>query len=345
MKGYLFKRGEVWYCRRVVNGKRVTVSLGVSTKKEAESARKVLLSTVEVVAEPVTMNYPDMWVTFVRSSRRRQCSEATLTAYRSQFDRFVSGAPSVLRDLTGMDSSEYLAGLREAVGANTWNKHLNCLRYIWRVVRAETGLDLPEIWRDIPSMTVPTVRHEVFSTDQVRTMYATAGSKELADIVLVAAHTGLRRIDCLLLQKGSYVAEKGLLELVPQKTRRIGSEARIGLSGQAQAALDGRMGVDSEYFFPDAASTLQRCPQTWGGRFKRFMVGSLSLNGNRALFGFHSFRHWFSTRLSESGVPDRVIDTMMCHAQSKVQARYVHISAEVLREAVSVLPDITSPVV
>lgn len=344
MKGYLFKRGEVWYCRRVVKGKRVTSSLGVTTRKEAESARKELLSKVDDGAVPVTLDYEGVWDLFVRSSRRRPCSDSTLQSYQSQYDRFVSGAVALLPDLTSMDASAYLEGLRKAVGANTWNKHLNCLRYIWRVVRAESGMDLPDIWMGIPSMSAPTIRHEVFTTDQIRAMYAQAMvcDRELADIILVAAHTGLRRIDCLMLQKGSYSPDTGLLTVIPQKTRRIGSEARIGLSEHVQAALNERMGIDSEYFFPEAAMTLSRCPQTWGGRFKRFMVNTLSLNGNRALYGFHSFRHWFSTRLSEACVTDRVINTMMCHGQSKVQARYVHISAEVLREAVGVLPDITA---
>lgn len=340
MKGYLYKRGDVFYLRQCISGKRVTTSLGVTTRPEAERERKKRLTDSRLVSTAGSCpSLDDAWQIFSDSVRRHQCSESTLGGYEHQWDAF---AQSVGKGL-GLDAvqnnsvSEYLGTLGKRVGPNTWNKHLGCLRYVWSVVTMETGLSLPDPFEGIPMRDVPLVRHEAFSLDQVRALYA-AAEGEMKDIVAVAAHTGLRRIDCLMLSAASVRLNERLIVLTPEKTKRTGLQAIIGISETILPILKGRCGM----VFPEAAGLMGSCPQTWGARFQRFMANTLRLNGEAGLYGFHSFRHFFSTQLTEAGVSDRLINAMMCHAQGGVQARYVHPSAEVLNEAVSHLPGVIS---
>jgi integrase len=347
-KGYLFERNGIYQLRRSIKGKRVAQSLGVSTLAEAEAARDKVLAEAEAERlgpPPADVPVSDGWGIFENSPRRRQCSESTLSGYRVQWERFVAGvAPAggfanVSRGLVSL----YLGALRGAVGPNTWNKHLSCLRYVWRVVVLEAGLSLPDPFAGIPGQSVPLVRHEAFTTDQIRAMYALApaGWPELPDIILTASHTGLRRIDCLTLTKTAYNRADGLLRVIPRKTRRTGATAVIGVSEALESCFERRFGeIEGEYVFPEAVSLMNACPQTYTARFQRFMVKTLCLNGDGGLYGMHSFRHWFSTRLTEAGVPDAVIDCMMAHGQSRTRSRYIHPSADVLRQAVATLPDV-----
>jgi integrase len=191
----------------------------------------------------------------------------------------------------------------------------------------------------VRSLPVPLVRHEAFTTEEVKALYRGA-TGEMRDIIGMAAHTGLRRIDCLLFDKSNYDPVKGLIRLQPVKTSRMSSVAVIAPSPLVLDVLRRRESTASLYLFPETASVYDACPQTVGQRFKRYMIKELSLNGNRGLYGFHSFRHWFRSTMTDAAVPERVIDAMMCHGQGSTTARYVHPDPDVLMEAASKLPEL-----
>ena len=339
--GYLFKRSGIWQLRRVRSGKRTTVSTGVRIKSEAEAIRaRILAEDSQRRVDRGCLTAGSAWPVFSDSLCRRQCSDSTLAGYKAQWGRFAVGLTETvdLATITRGDVSAYLMGLKASVGPNTWNKHLNCLKYVWKTIQVETGATLPDVFLGIQALPVPLVRHESFSVDQIKALYD-AAEGEMKDIIGIAAHTGLRRVDCINLKIGSRSPVDGILRLTPQKTCRTAAQAVIALSPLVTDVWERRKGNGSEYLFPEARLVLNACPQTWGARFQRFMVKTLDLNGDRGLYGFHSLRHWFRSALTDNGVPDAVINVMMCHGQGKVQARYVHPSTSVLQTAVDGLPD------
>jgi len=340
-QGYLFKRGSVWYWRREVSGKRSTVSLGVTLKPDAIKERDKLLSEEKRQAvDRGRLTAGAAWGVFSLSLCRRQCSDSTLKGYRAQWERFALKLTDSqdLATVTREQVSAYLSALRGAVGPNTWNKHVGCLRYVWKVIQLDTGATLPDVFLGIQALPVPVVRHEAFTSAQIQALYDAADG-EMRDIIAVAAHTGLRRVDCVSLRKDALDPLTGLIRLQPQKTARMSCEAVIAASALVLDVWGARMDVCSPYLFPEAQSVLSACPQTWGARFQRFMVKTLDLPSGSGLYGLHSLRHWFKSELTDSGVPESIINVMMCHAQGSVGARYVHPSNEKLKEAISKLPD------
>ena len=340
-QGYLFKRGDTYYLRRTVDGKRSTVSLRVTVKAQAVAARDRLLSEdAKLKIDRGRVTAGNAWCVFECSLCRRQCSPSTLAGYKAQWGRFVLKMTDSL-DLalvTREQVSAYLGALKGSVGANTWNKHVNCLRYVWKTVQLDTGATLPDVFLGIQALPVPLVRHEAFQVEQIQALYQ-AAEGEMRDIIGVAAHTGLRRVDCINLQKASLSPLDGLIRVVPQKTRRISAEAVLAPSALVLDVWGRSEGNGSPYLFPGARSVLNACPQTWGARFQRFSVKTLALNGDAGLYGFHSFRHWFRSALTDSLVPEAVINVMMCHGQGQVSARYVHPSADALKGAADSLTD------
>ena len=340
-KGYLFKRGAVYYLRQTIDGKRTTVALGVGTKAKAEVERSRILSEAAALrVDRGVVTAGSAWCVFECSLCRRQCSPSTLAGYRAQWGRFVGTLTDSLdlATITRGQVSAYLGALKGSVGANTWNKHLGCLRYVWKVVQLDTGATLPDVFMGIQTLPVPLVRHESFTSAQIQALYDAADG-EMRDIIGVAAHTGLRRVDCVNLHKGSLSGLDGLIRLRPQQTARMSSEAVIAASGLVLGVWEARKSNGSPYLFPESQSVLSACPQTFGVRFQRFMVKTLGLPSGSGLYGFHSFRHWFKSELTDSDVQESIINVMLCHAQGSVGARYVHPSVERLQEAVGKLPD------
>jgi integrase len=341
-KGSLFKRGSVWQFRRTVDGVRRTVSLGVTAKPDALLARdRILAQDAASQIDSGKLRAGQAWSVFEGSLCRSDCSPATMVGYEAQWARFVDRLTDSLdlAHVTRGHVSEYLTGLKSEVGASTWNKHLNCLKYVWRTIQVETGATLPDVFLGVRALPVPLVRHEAFTLDQVRSLYASVQG-EMQDLIGFAAHTGLRRVDAVLFDKSSYDPVEGLIRVQPRKTARISAEAVLAPSRLVLDVLQRRMDSDSRYLFPEVASVYSGCPQTVGARFQRHMVKALALNGSRGLYGFHSFRHWFRTTLTEKSVPDAVINAMICHGQGEVSARYVHPSPDVLREAADKLPEL-----
>lgn len=339
MNRNIFQRNGIYQLRRTVDGTRKTVSLGVTSRGEAEAERdRILASEAEKHLAEGILIADTAWDLFESSLCRRQCAPATLQGYKQQWNRFMSILPGKrLSEVSRVQASAYLARLKDSVGPNTWNKHLNALKYVWGTIQIDSGDTLPDIFRGVQAVPVPVNRHEPFTTDQIRALYAQSEG-EMRDIIGVAAHTGLRRADVLNLQHSSYDAVKGLLRLVPVKTARMSHEAVIGVSSLVRGALEARSENRSVYVFPEAQSVYEACPQTWGARFQRFMVKTLQIEPGTGQYGFHSFRHFFRSELTEQGVSERVIDCMMCHSCGSVTGRYVHPSAEVLKRAVEGLP-------
>jgi len=340
--GNLFRRNGVYQLRRTVDGKRKTVSLGVSTKPEAERARdRILTEDSQRKVDRGRLTAGGAWAVFRDSLCRRECAPSTLAGYEAQWRRFQERLTDTLdlASLTRAQVSEYLTDLKGAVGPNTWNKHLNALKYVWKTIQTETGATLPDVFLGVRALPVPLVRHEAFTTEQVKVLYR-AASGEMQDIIGFAGHTGLRRVDVLMFKKSSYDAVNGLLRLTPQKTCRISAQAVLAPTALVSDVLERRMGQNSPYLFPETASVYAGCPQTVGARFQRYMVKTLALNGDRGLYGMHSLRHFFKSTLLDAGVPEGVINAILCHGQSKVGARYTHPSSEALREAAGKLPEL-----
>ena len=103
-QGNFFKRGETYYLRFAINGKKKTVSLKTKNIIEAERNAKELLAPYEANSEAEAAEFiakakglitsdrvalGDGWELYFKSKRRLDSGELTLKSYEQYWKKFV----------------------------------------------------------------------------------------------------------------------------------------------------------------------------------------------------------------------------------------------------------------
>ena len=169
------------------------------------------------------------------------------------------------------------------------------------------------------------------SDDQEKKLLA-ACTKGLADVVLTALLSGLRRGELFDLRRGDIDFKNGILTVVHGKGEKmrhipIVPELKEVLERQPVHVKDGK---PSPYVFNN--------PQTSTGwvDIKKAWARALRVAGIRD-FRFHDLRHTFASRLVQRGVPIKAVQELLGHADIKMTMRYAHLAPHNLRDAVAVL--------
>ena len=151
---------------------------------------------------------------------------------------------------------------------------------------------------------------------------------DVADLVTMAYHTGLRLRDCAWLE--SVNVDGGFLRVVPEKTAgRKPKPLLIPLHPEALEVvrrLD--RGAAGGRLFPRLAdASLSKCLRL---TFERAGVRSNAFGKA----SFHSLRATFISMMDEAGVSAHVTDAITGHAKQSMHARYTQPSGAALLEAV-----------
>ena len=169
------------------------------------------------------------------------------------------------------------------------------------------------------------------SDDQEKKLLA-ACTKGLADVVLTALLSGLRRGELFDLRRGDIDLENGILTVVHGKGEKmrhipIVPELKEVLERQPVHVKDGK---PSPYVFNN--------PHTCTGwvDIKKAWARALRVAAIRD-FRFHDLRHTFASRLVQRGVPIKAVQELLGHADMKMTMRYAHLAPHNLRDAVAVL--------
>ena len=356
--GTLIQRGGWYSLKFVVSGAVKVVALHTRDAEKADSLRGEIMAGVNGDAAPperVRLRIADMWGVFLSSPCRKNCSSRTLSDYTGIFRGLLDWLPGSVvygDELAAGFAGRYVAELQEGRSPSTVNKHVNALAMIWSVINKDStmrGEPVPFAvvpWQYVARMAPgPVVHRRAFSVDQLRVVYRGAPDDEWRDAIGMAAHTGLRRADCLGLKADSFNIERGVLEVVPVKTARRGSVARVGMTDLVQDIVQRRGG--GGYLFPRLAGLMRDDSSYVVTReFQKILVDlgfkTQSTGAGRAacLYGLHSFRHTFKSLLIQAGVHPALLDLALCHGQSSVKAAYVHVRDEDLLAAVRCLPDL-----
>jgi len=358
-------RRGVWYLRRRVSGRDVWRSLKTGDVKEARRLRDCDGGKLTgELGEQGDLLLCDAFPRFVNSLCRRECSASSLRGYESSFAALLRWLPAGVSCLRGVDSIaySYVLHLSESgISAGTYNSHLQALGYVWRVLMQDCrakGDPAPcerVPWADIRRKVSHSVNRLPFTSDHVRRLLLAAPDDEWRDLVIVAAHTGLRRADVVLLHSDSVDLGRGVLSVSPVKTRaRSLRRAIIGMSDDVRSVLTCRK--TDGLVFPEIAELYRVKPWAVGRAFET-MVNAIGLHSRvahsegraRCQYGFHSFRHGFRMALMAGGVADSLVSIMLCHSQGAVADAYTHAESGLLDkqliEAVGCLPSLSEPAV
>ncbi|MBI5386482.1 MAG: tyrosine-type recombinase/integrase [Verrucomicrobia bacterium] len=384
--GHLFKRGRTFYVRWAVNGKIFSKALHdaagnpIKNRREAEDAKLKWLAPFVVADEAASLEAiaaklegrkaeltrlndernPALtvahgWSEYLKSANRPDSSESTLGQYEIQFTKFrewlAKTHPAVvaLREVTKPVAEAYASHLASrGLSANTYNKHLNLLQLVFRVLKGKARLT-ENTWKELPRRRLTTQSRREMTVDELRNVCG-AAEGELRKLLALGIYSGLRLGDCATLRWGEVDLARGIIRRVPNKTaRRSSRPVLVPIHAVLREILaDTPPEQRGGYVLPEMAALYLRrvelVTELIQAHFKKcgiqlYQPGT-GENGKRAVveIGFHSLRHTFVSLCRESGAPLAVVEAIVGHSNPAMTRHYTHIGELAAGLAVAALP-------
>jgi integrase len=386
--GHLFRRGKNFYVRWTVEGKVFSKALrdeqgeSITTKREADEARRKLMAPFAVASEAEALesivgklegrkaelarledqqNPPlplaQAWSEFLASPRRPDTGPATLVIYEYQFTKFADWMkekhPEVvaMRDVSREIAEEYVGVLnRNKPSPNTYNKHLNVLTMVYRVLEEKAKL-LGNPWERIQRRRLtPHSRRELTIEELKKVCQGATGEFRL--LFALGIYTGLREGDCATLRWGEVDLARGVIRRVPNKTARRNPKPVIVpihpvlRSMLAETAPEQR----GDYVLPKAADAylnhrhelVRKIQEHYSKCGIKVHKPGTGTDENRAIVevGFHSLRHTFVSLCRESNAPLAVVESIVGHSNPAMTRHYTHVGELAAGQAVAALPSV-----
>ncbi len=383
---YLLKRGNNYYCSWRQDGKLLTRALRdangqpVTTIEAARKARDEFMrpftaATETKVLEELTVKlqgrkaeiarwedeqHPPLsivqaWSDFLASPNRPDSGPSTLRQYEFQWQAFADWMQEkhadmlTLRDVTREIAEEYASSMNHGrFSASTYNKHLNLLTLVFRVVKHKARL-AGNPWEDIQRKRIVANSRRELTIDELRKV-CQAATGELQTLLALGIYSGLRLGDCATLRWGEVDLPRLMIRRIPNKTARRNSKPVIIPIHQIlrDMLLVTPLNKRGEYVLPEiAALYIHRSDMVTDMVQRHFKACGITLHkpgtgtdGKRAVIevGFHSLRHTFVSLCRESNAPLAVVESIVGHSNPAMTRHYTHIGELAAGRAVAALP-------
>ncbi len=346
------------YTARIsVGGVRMSRSTHTRNRKRAEAFLLRMLAPYGRGEKIVP--FADVWMQYERSLLRRELATTTLRAKKNTWLQFAAwideNHPEVtqLKFLLPEMVAEYLRVIRSGISACTYNNRICVLREIYRVLAEEAGIK-DDPWKGVKLLDDDShARREFTRKELARILGAAEGAGKTWKILFcLGMYTGLRLGDCCLLEWGAVNFERGIIQVIPRKTRRHahGVPVTIPIHPELMELLKSVTEDDERFVLPTLAGWYQGA-EHWRigyGLEQIFraagVVTSVRIDGRKTATPdatFHSLRHTFVSFSANAGVPLPVVQSIVGHSSTAMTRHYYHENEEVLRRAVASVPGLT----
>ena len=359
--GSLQKEKSGRYTARVcVNGKRFSRSTRTCDREKAMAFLNRLLAPFGLGEKTIPL--AEVWREYEKSPNRRDMAVSTMTSKRNVWMSFAAWIEknhieiTQLKQLTAEAVSEYLRVFRAWHTASTYNNHVCVLREICRVVSDKAGL-IEDPWNGVRLLADDSHSRREFSIDELHRILDAAeraGSDWLL-LFSLGTYTGLRLGDCCTLTWDCVNLERGVIQIIPQKTRKHANghpvtipihSTLLSLLFERQHASQNDGSSSTKYVIPEMADwyskTNWKVQHGLAAIFKDAgITTSVMIQGRRKSTPdatFHSLRHTFVSFSANAGVPLPVVSSIVGHASTAMTRHYYHENEESLRRAVSSVP-------
>ena len=347
-----------WTLRVSIDGKRFSRSTRTKDRQKAEAYLNRFLAPFGLGDRILPL--ADVWREYEKSPNRRDQSVATMQAKRKIWMQFAGWMEcnhveiSELKHLSADVVAEYLRCVKANHSAGTYNNRVCVLREICRTV-AEAGGITDDPWASVRLLPDDYHSRREFSPEELRRIVAAAHrlGHHWKMLFLIAMYTGLRLGDCCCLSWSSVNFERGIIQVIPRKTRKHshGKPVTIPIHPSLFTGLSSlrkKNTGDSPYVLPDLASWYNE--KSWHiehGLSKMFkdagIVTSVHLQGRKRATPdatFHSLRHTFVSFAANAGVPMPVVQSIVGHTSTAMTRHYYHENEAALRRAVESIPSL-----
>ena len=356
-----------WTMRVGIKGKRYSRSTRTTDREKAEKFLERFLCPLGLGSRRLPL--ADVWLEYVKSPDRRDLAQSTLNAKRlvwMDFARWMEHhhlEVGNLAEVTHEAIAEYLACIRAEVCASTYNARICVLREIFHVLSAKAGL-VDDPWEGVRLHADDCHSRRELTLDEIERLMkaATKAGGEWKRLFTIGIYTGLRLGDCCCLAWNSVNLERGVIQLIPTKTRKHahGQPVTIPIHPQLHAELSTPI--------PESPSTRSTCSTRLPFHFVNPTIAdwyknskwrishglelifkaahietSVRIEGRRTRTPeatFHSLRHTFVSLAANAGVPLPVVQSIVGHSSTAMTRHYYHENEDVLRQAVAAIPAI-----
>lgn len=349
------EKGGRWTIRIGVNGTRISRSTGTTDRGQAEQYLQRMLSRLGRGERRVPLS--EVWTEYLRSPNRNDLADSTLKSKLQVWNHFARWMErnhleaGHLAEVSSEAVAEYLVCLRMDVCATTYNNRVCVLREIFRVVGKKDGAT-EDPWADVRLMADDAHSRRELSLEEVRRLLTAADALggEWHTLFMIGLYTGMRLGDCCRLQWRDVQTCRGVIQMVPQKTRRHakGRPVTIPIHGELVGALTGGGNGETEFVLPRMADWYVNARWRISAGLKKIfraagITTSVRVPGRRHLAPeatFHSLRHTFVSFAANGGVPLAVVQSIVGHCSTAMTRHYYHENLAELRRAVEAVPAI-----
>lgn len=360
----LFLRGNVWWMEYRTRKVRAVKSTGLrkSDRAKAEavytawrlgfgakpkrSVMESLLASIYGDERDAAAGIPisSVWNVYEdwRTAKARTLGRLTLQKRRSAVAAFVKwgreNGASEVSDVTVGAARRYVRTISPGRSNKTVRNIVSDLVTVWTALGQMTpGVFNP--WRAaLPDDDGTSQSLEAFSREQEEGVLAAAKAcgHDWWLASMVSRWTGLRYGDVARLDWADVDLGKGVISVVPSKTKKHRVRVDVPISAQLRGALeaippDMRLGL----LLPEHATAYRNGGLVGDASFRRVLERA-GLGEGR--YTFHSWRHTFRTRLAEAGVSTEVAMRLCGHTSAAMSAHYDHAEhIDELREAVAAI--------
>ena len=385
-----------WTMRVGINGKRYCRSTRTKDRDQAERVLQRFLAPLGLGEQRLPL--ADVWFEYVKSPNRNELAKATLDGKRQTWMHFAKWMEHFylpVKDLGGVTAdmvAEYLVCLRADLCATTYNNRVCILREIFRVLAQKARLE-EDPWEGVRLRPDDSHSRRELTMDELRRLLEAAkkcevrsakceegadGASHLAPctshynewhlLILIGIYTGLRLGDCCRLDWSQINLAQGVIQLVPEKTKRhhrrivtipihptLGAELLESAecdvrSAKSESADASHFALSTSHFTGPVlprisemyARTRSRVSDRLCAIFRAAHIEtSVQIEGRKHKTPeatFHSLRHTFVSFAANAGVPLHIVQSIVGHESTAMTRHYYHENLAALKSAVSAIP-------
>jgi integrase len=191
---------------------------------------------------------------------------------------------------------------------------------------------------------------DCFRQDQVAALVKTAEG-DWRTAVMLGYFTGARLGDCANMTWESVNFEKGLIDYVPQKTKKKNKRVVVPMHPELRAHLEAlRSNLKAGHICPSLSGRDTGGKSGLSEAFRKLMQDAgikhqlVNGKGKRKFskLSFHSLRHSFNSALANSGVDQETRMKLTGHSSVDINKGYTHLDVPKLQQAIALLPSLTA---
>jgi integrase len=332
--GSVFLRGESWVIEyKVPNGKikRETIGkTGIATKAMAkqilqEKERQVKLGQYDML-EAVSPTFDEISAEYLHHQEYvKQITSHSRSAQAVSHFLKLFGAKR-LNEISASDIDIFKQRrLDDGVKLNTIVRDLVVIRHLFNYAYSRKKFfgRNPVSESGLPQ--VNDIKERVLSISEQEELLKHC-SPELADIIMLALNTGMRRDEVLFLEWVWIDLKEGYINL-PHTHSKSKKSRKVPINSVIRKILlERKLQSDgAEYVFH--ISDTRSGARTWLQRAFRYACKQAGIEGLR----FHDLRHTAATRLVEANIPLPAVAELLGHSSIRMTERYSHPQESVIK--------------